>query len=203
MGKLGNLGWGVSLLWVAAVGAAPTHYVGVKIEPDIRVDFQFYKVKGTSMQAALAQAARLGPKGSVGQQGLGMASYRLDWTMLAYPLAGRCDLKEVRVRTRIKVMVPEWVNKSRASVAEQQNWNIMLGAMLDYESRHKDIVQETASAIGYKLAQLPPSNDCAALRHQGDLQGRALLAQAKSRFARLAEQTDHGRKLGLSWPLSP
>ncbi|MGB6189998.1 MAG: DUF922 domain-containing protein [Aeromonas molluscorum] len=203
MGKLYNLAWGLSLLWTAAVGATQAHYTGVKIEPDIRVDFQFYKVKGATMQAALAQASSIGPKGSLGQQGLGMASYQLNWSMLAYPLAGNCSLNGVKVTTRIKVMVPEWVNKSQASVREQQNWNIMVGAMLDYESRHKDIVQETASAIGFKLSQLPRSNDCAALRHQGDLQGQALLAQAKSRFARLAEQTDHGRKLGLSWPFNP
>ena len=109
-------------------------------------------------------------------------------------------LEQVKVMTRIKVMVPNCMDKDRASDAERQKRGALVGAMFDYESRHKDILLESVSQLGIRLAQLPVAQDCAALQYQGWQQGQAVLEATRDRFATLAQQTDRGRKLGVSWP---
>ena len=129
-----------------------------------------------------------------------MASYQLSWQLQTRPEADRCALEQVRVTTRIKVMVPNWMDKARASAAERQKWDRLVTAMFDYESRHKQILLESVSQLGIQLAQLPVERDCAALQYQAWQQGQGVLASTRERFTQLQQQTDHGHTLGVIWP---
>ena len=99
--------------------------------------------------------------------------------MQTRPEADRCALEQVRVTTRIKVMVPNWMDKARASAAERQKWDKLVAAMFDYESRHKDILLESVSQLGIQLAQLPVERDCAALQYQAWQRGQGVLASSR------------------------
>jgi hypothetical protein len=47
------------------------------------------------------------------------------------------------------------MDKARAPAKERQKWDKLVAAMFDYESRHKDILLESVSQLGTRLAQLP------------------------------------------------
>lgn len=198
MGMVSKVFMVALLLHAATVGAETSHYAGIKVEPDIKVDFQFYRVFGQDVASVARQIAKQGPAQARGH--IGMASYQLSWQLQTRPGVSRCELEQVKVMTRIKVMVPNWMDKARASAAERQKWDKLVAAMFDYESRHKDILLESVSQLGTRLAQLPVTRDCPTLEHQGWQAGQAVLEATRARFDTLASQTDQGRKLGVVWP---
>lgn len=198
MGLFSKTGVTVALIYAASIGAVPSHYAGVKVAPDIKVDFQFYRVSGADVGAVMRQITALSPTQADGH--IGKASYQLSWQLQTRATPVRCELDQAQVTARIQVRVPNWMDKGRASAAERQKWDKLVAAMFDYESRHKDILLESVSQLGIRLAQLPVARDCAVLQHQGWQQGQAVLEATRDRFATLAQQTDRGRKLGVSWP---
>lgn len=198
MGLFSKTGVTVALIYAASIGAVPSHYAGVKVAPDIKVDFQFYRVSGADVGAVMRQITALSPTQADGH--IGKASYQLSWQLQTRATPVRCELDQAQVTARIQVRVPNWMDKGRASAAERQKWDKLVAAMFDYESRHKDILLESVSQLGIRFAQLPVAQDCAVLQHQGWQQGQAVLEATRDRFATLAQQTDRGRKLGVSWP---
>ncbi|MGL5813131.1 MAG: DUF922 domain-containing protein [Aeromonas sp.] len=197
MGLFSKIGMAATLAYAASCGAQASHYAGIRVAPDIKVDFQFYKVSGPDVATLMRQIASLSPTQADGY--IGKASYQLSWQLQTRPTAARCELDQASVTARIRVRVPNWMDKARASAAERQKWDKLVAAMFDYESRHKDILLESVSQLGIRLTQLPVTQDCAALQYQGWQQGQAVLDQTRTRFATLAQQTDGGRKLGLIW----
>ncbi|PJC93991.1 hypothetical protein CUC44_06850 [Aeromonas lusitana] len=186
------------MVYAASSGAETSHFTGIRVAPDIKVDFQFYRVSGADVATVMHQIAKTGADRAGGH--IGKASYQLTWQLQTRPTAARCELEQARVTARIQVRVPNWMDKAKASAVERQKWDKLVAAMFDYESRHKDILLESVSQLGIRLAQLPVTQDCAALQYQGWQQGQAALASTRERFATLAQQTDQGRKLGLNWP---
>ena len=201
MGLFSKTGVTVALIYAASIGAVPSHYAGVKVAPDIKVDFQFYRVSGADVGAVMRQITALSPTQADGH--IGKASYQLSWQLQTRSAAARCELDRASVTARIRVRVPNWMDKARAPAKERQKWDKLVAAMFDYESRHKDILLESVSQLGTRLAQLPVTKDCAALQHQGWRAGQEVLEATRARFATLARQTDGGRKLGVSWPERP
>ena len=53
MGLFSKTGVTVALIYAASIGAVPSHYAGVKVAPDIKVDFQFYRVSGADVGAVM------------------------------------------------------------------------------------------------------------------------------------------------------
>ncbi|MGL6430919.1 MULTISPECIES: DUF922 domain-containing protein [Aeromonas] len=198
MGLFSKTGVTVALIYAASIGAVPYHYAGVKIAPDIKVDFQFYRVSGADVGAVMRQITALSPTQADGH--IGKASYQLSWQLQTKATAARCELEQASVRARIQVRVPNWMDKARAPAKERQKWDKLVAAMFDYESRHKDILLESVSQLGTRLAQLPVTRDCPTLEHQGWQAGQAVLEATRARFDTLASQTDQGRKLGVVWP---
>lgn len=198
MGLFSKIGMVAALAYATASGAEPAHYAGIRVVPDIKVDFQFYRVSGPDVAAVMHQIAKTGADRAGGH--IGRASYQLSWQLQTRSAAARCELEQASVTARIRVRVPNWIDKARASAAERQKWDRLVAAMFDYESRHKDILLESVSQLGIRLAQLPVARECEALQYQGWQQGQAVLDQTRTRFATLAQQTEGGRKLGLAWP---
>lgn len=198
MGLFSRIGMVAALMYAASSGAEPSHYAGIRVAPDIKVDFQFYRVSGADVATVMRQIARQASAQAGGH--IGKASYQLSWQLQTRPTASRCELEQARVTARIGVRVPNWMDKAKASAGEQQKWDRLVAAMFDYESRHKDILLESVSQLGIRLAQLPVARDCAALQSEGWQRGQAVLASTRERFAALAQQTEQGRKLGVIWP---
>ena len=198
MGLFSKTGVVATLMYAASIGAAPSHYGGIRVVPDIKVDFQFYRVSGADVAAVMRQITALSPAQADGH--IGRASYQLSWQLQTRPTPARCELDQADVTVRIKVRVPNWMDKARAPEKERQKWDKLVAAMFDYESRHKDILLESVSQLGTRLAQLPVTRDCPTLEHQGWQAGQAVLEATRARFDTLASQTDQGRKLGVVWP---
>ncbi|MCO4203904.1 DUF922 domain-containing protein [Aeromonas taiwanensis] len=199
MGLFSKTGVVAALMYAASIGAAPSHYSGIRVVPDIKVDFQFYRVSGADVAAVMRQITALSPAQADGH--IGRASYQLSWQLQTRPTPARCELDQADVTVRIKVRVPNWMDKARAPEKERQKWDKLVAAMFDYESRHKDILLESVSQLGIRLAQMPVTTSCEALQHQGWQEGQAALEATRERFATLAKQTEQGRKLGVIWPV--
>ena len=79
MGLFSKTGVTVALIYAASIGAVPSHYAGVKVAPDIKVDFQFYRVSGADVGTVMRQITALSPTQADGH--IGKASYQLSWQL--------------------------------------------------------------------------------------------------------------------------
>ena len=115
MGLFSKTGAVAALIYAASIGAAPSHYAGIRVAPDIKVDFQFYRVSGADVAAVMRQIARQAPAQADGH--IGRASYQLSWQLQTRATPVRCELDQAQVTARIQVRVPNWMDKGRASAA--------------------------------------------------------------------------------------
>jgi predicted secreted Zn-dependent protease len=88
------------------------------------------------------------------------------------------------------------MDKARAPAKERQKWDKLVAAMFDYESRHKDILLESVSQLGTRLAQLPVTRDCPTLEHQGWQAGQAVLEATRARFDSPGQPDRSGSQAG-------
>ena len=79
MGLFSKTGAVAALIYAASIGAAPSHYAGIRVAPDIKVDFQFYRVSGADVAAVMRQITALSPTQADGH--IGRASYQLSWQL--------------------------------------------------------------------------------------------------------------------------
>ena len=61
MGLFSKTGAVAALIYAASIGAAPSHYADIRVAPDIKVDFQFYRVSGSDVAAVMRQITALSP----------------------------------------------------------------------------------------------------------------------------------------------
>ena len=101
MGLFSKTGAVAALIYAASIGAAPSHYAGIRVAPDIKVDFQFYRVFGADVAAVMRQIARQAPAQAQADGHIGRASYQLSWQLQTRATPARCELDQASVTARI------------------------------------------------------------------------------------------------------
>ncbi len=203
-----RFGWmGLALLSQLTLQGAnaevPAHYKDVKVDPRVKVSVNFYSLDATDAAALPASIVRQAPLTPSGRRSIGKAIYKVNWQLDLNQQSDYCHLFGVRVQTAVEVQMPNWLQLSRLPAEAQGNWNRFLGAMLEYESRHKEIVVQASQAIGQGIAQLPVNPSCLALRQAADTLGRQQLEAARQQVRRYQTETGSGRHLGMTLPGEP
>ena len=190
-------------LWLLVCAVPVLHaenYTNVTITPSTEVNMQFYELNtpaGRSVQQQLLQAA---PQGAPGRRAVGKAVYQLSWELDTSQRASVCQLYGVKVKTRIALTMPNWLQLATRPADQQGQWTSFLGAMQEYEGRHKGMVQEAASQLGQTLSALPVNPSCQALQSEADQAGAAALQQLRQQVQRYQQESGHGQSLGVKLP---
>ena len=194
--------WSGLLLLLATweAQAADAHYQNVTVEPRTDVNFSFYDVKATDGKALRDHLLQVAPKTTAGHRAIGKAVYQVDWQLDLNQQSDTCQLFGVHVLTKVNVVMPNWLQLSKLNESTQNNWNGFLSAMMEYEGRHKEIVQEAAQKIGDGIAGLPVNGSCQALREQADAVGETQLEKAREQVRRYQSETGKGRYMGVAYP---
>lgn len=190
----------VLLLTSLAVAADEPGYSSVKVDPRMEVNFSFYDVSADDGQTLKQKLLEKAPVTTPGHRAIGKAVYQVNWQLEMNQQSDMCQLFGVRVSTQVKVVMPNWLQLSKLNNTAQNNWNGFLSAMMEYEGRHKELVQDAAKKIGDGIASLPVNSSCQSLREQADKVGLNELQQAREQVKRYQAETGRGRYLGVSYP---
>ncbi len=190
----------VLLLATLTVGASEPGYASVKVEPRMDVNFSFYDVSAEDGQTLKQQLLEKAPASTPGRRAIGKAVYQVNWQLEMNQQSDKCQLFGVKVSTKVKVVMPNWLQLSKLNNSAQNSWNGFLSAMMEYEGRHKEIVQDAVRKIGDGISTLPVNSSCQSLREQADKVGLNELQQARDQVKRYQAETGHGRYLGVNYP---
>ncbi len=186
------------------VGAVPVlhaeNYTNVTVTPSTEVNMQFYDLNtqtGTSLQQQLQHSA---PHGAPGRRAVGKAVYQLSWELDTTQRASVCQLYGVKIKTRIALTMPNWLQLASQPADQQGQWTHFLGTMQEYEGQHKGMVQSTASQLGQTLATLPVNASCQALQIEADQAGQSALQQLREQVQRYQQESGQGLSLGMKLP---
>lgn len=191
------------LLVPGALAGMPAHYQDVLVDPDVKVSVNFYNLDAADAGALPASILRQAPMIPNGRRSIGKALYKVNWQLDLNQQPDYCHLFGVRVRTAVEVQMPNWLQLSRLPAEAQGSWNRFLGAMLEYESRHKEIVVQASRVIGEGIARLPVNPSCLALRQAADALGQRQLEATRQQVRRYQTETAGGQHLGMTLPVSP
>ncbi|MGL4207155.1 MAG: DUF922 domain-containing protein [Aeromonadaceae bacterium] len=190
----------VLLLTSLAVVADEPGYSSVKVDPRMEVNFSFYDISAADGQTLKQKLLERAPVSTPGHRAIGKAVYQVNWQLDMNQQDNKCQLFGVKVSTKVKVIMPNWLQVSTLNSSAQNSWNGFLSAMMEYEGRHKEIVQDAARKIGDGISTLPVNSSCQNLREQADKLGLNELQQARDQVKRYQAETGHGRYLGVNYP---
>lgn len=188
------------LAWATQPAWADSHYTDVKISPQTQVNMRFYDISASSGAALHEQLLQNAPHSSAGHRAVGKVTYQLDWQLDTSQLQSSCQLYSVKVTTKVEWVMPNWLQLSNLADNTQSSWNNFLGAMQEYEGRHKAIIQAAAKQIGSGIAGLPVEPNCQALKAAADEVGLQALEAARAQVKRYQLETANGRHMGVSMP---
>ncbi|MFC3912449.1 DUF922 domain-containing protein [Pseudaeromonas sharmana] len=196
-------GWRLLLVLGLAHGdmawAADT-YSNVKITPQSQISMHFYDIQADTAPGLKQQLMASAPQVAPGKRAIGKAVYQLSWQLDASQQPQGCQLYGVQVTTKVELILPNWLQLATMPADAQASWNTFLGAMQEYEGKHKAIIKQAALAIGDGLATLPVNTSCQALRVEADRLGEMKIREAQEQARRYQSETGNGRYMGVAYP---
>ncbi len=197
MGSMKLLGWGCTLLLLSPVTYGSMARPAVL--PETVINVRFYDVSAPDLKSLAAALDRVAPRDQ-DKVALGKASYRLDWRLELDQGEKQCLVRQIVVSTDATLLIPRWLEKTKATKQDRQRWERITASLLDYEARHKEMVLQSATRIGIALADLPAESSCDVLRYGAWKAGMKELEQGQRRIDSFQRQTRYGEMLGLRWP---
>ncbi|RJG47704.1 DUF922 domain-containing protein [Motilimonas pumila] len=162
-----------------------------QLAPNVNVNFRFYDIEAESLYELFQKVRLVGPAGQAGNKAAGKASYHMNWQLLFEKKTNMCRIGNATVDIDIEIVVPRWLNVDDQSEKSQQNWQIYLGALLDHETGHKDIVIDAADELIADIQQAAAKGSCDTIQKAIDKRGFNLLTKAR----KVSDEYDRKRKL--------
>jgi len=159
------------------------------INPDARMQVEYYDVRGTTWEALRGQIDSKGPEGWWGVTNSG-TSYRIG----AKPAGGQCVVDWVKVTSDARVRLPEWVNRFEGPRRLQVQWDSVFRTLDLHERGHVEINLQGSREIERALKSIEPQPTCDAVIAEAKRRFTELRATIARRQANYDAETDHGRR---------
>ncbi len=151
------------------------------LNPNVNVNFRFYDLEASGLMELFQKIRMVGPAGKPGNKAAAKASYKMNWQMAMEKTSSLCRIGDATVDIDIEIVVPRWLDVDEQSEKSQGHWQIYLGALLDHESGHKDIVVAAADKLITYIRFQSPTSSCSQLQKKVDQYGFRLLNDAKQK----------------------
>jgi len=169
-------------------------------EPEVRVDYEYYEIRGETAEA-LRQAMNV--QGVVWKDGNtydAFTSWNVSWTFERRLGREGCTIESVRSVVKVTQRFPKWKDRSYAPKDLQQKWNAYMKALKEHEDGHKDIAVGAAREIEAFLVDLAPSPSCEDLTIRANASAMKILEKYKKREEAYDEATRFGETQGAVFP---
>lgn len=113
---------------------------------------------------------------------------------------GKFEISEANSNVEIKFVMPDWVDKSRASASLQKKWEKYYTALQEHESGHRNIGVEAANAVIVAIKDVPPAFSSETLEKNANTAANRVLERYRTQEKEYDRLTDHGVKTGAIFP---
>ncbi|MDX1532072.1 MAG: DUF922 domain-containing protein, partial [Rhodothermales bacterium] len=165
---------------------------------EVITEEEFYDVEGATAEALagtlLARGPRVGGKRFFGKtEWEVMAEYR--WV----ERATGCAIEDLDVYALVTVRLPRWQDPHAAPPTLRQQWSRFISALERHERRHRDLAEEAAHAIRWRLVSVR-ARTCDAIEAAAQREVQHVLDSYERRQRQYDEHTGHGQTQGATWP---
>ena len=108
-----------------------------------------YQVRGATIQAARASIRANGPEGWAG-----FARWDVKYSYESKPAGSNCAVSSVAIKVTGDIQMPEWVDMSSASQADQAAWQAMYNNLKRHEDGHVQHGREFGALLKERLLGL-------------------------------------------------
>jgi predicted secreted Zn-dependent protease len=169
-------------------------------EPEVSIDYAYYKIKGATANELRAQMDQLGPVDGFGHRHDMYTKWDVHWSYLYSQGEGGCTTGPIEVRTTITFTFPTWEPLPDTSTELVDQWNDYLKLGQIHEDGHKEIALEAGREILRALQVVPAHASCDLLEQVVDQKGQALLEQFRQKEVAYDQTTDHGATQRVRFP---
>ena len=141
------------------------------------VRVETYPVTGSTYGELIASMRRAGPvAGDRGRRHYGITEvgFRPNWTVRPGP--DGCELVRAEVRASIRVVLPRWHERYRATPALQERWARLRDDIERHENHHAAIAREWHARMIQRLNEPARARSCARLNALMESKAREVLA---------------------------
>lgn len=128
----------------------------------------------------------------------GHTDWKVKWRYDYRRKNGQCAVTHVRVSARITYSLPRWPDAETAPPELRAKWERMLDVLTLHEANHGGHAITAAERIEREFLDLPPAEDCDALKETLDIIGKHHIREAGKMDDAYDERTDGGKTEGLS-----
>lgn len=158
-----------------------------------------YPVAGLTQEDILRDLTTAGPA-ATGSEAWGQHRWNIQWTFRTRDAGGYCQVVRAEVVLQTVTILPEWVDRDRASTSLAGEWARFIGALRAHENGHRDISYRAAGDIHRELLRTR-SPTCSTLSLHANQAAHAVVRKANERDRAYDEASRHGAMQGAYWPL--
>jgi predicted secreted Zn-dependent protease len=169
--------------------------------PIVNRDNSTYEVSGLTVQEVRDQIDKLGPMHPTEKKRYdGITQWDLSWK---YQLSRRGKIWIVTsrsVKLNIKVSVPQWVDRDKASPLVQRQWKIYQSNLVRHEQGHVNIAMGAANAVDKYIGTYGGASSMEQMRANIERNTKLLLERFRKYDVNYDKRTRHGAKQGAKFP---
>ena len=169
--------------------------------PIVKRDNSTYKVSGSTVEEVRDQIEKLGPMHPVEKKRYdGITQWNLSWK---YQLSRRGKIWIVTscsVKLNIKVRVPQWIDRDKASPLVQRQWKIYQTNLVRHEQGHVNIAIGAANAVDKYIGTYGGASSIDQMRVNIERNAKLILERFRKYDVNYDKRTRHGAKQGARFP---
>jgi predicted secreted Zn-dependent protease len=133
--------------------------------PWMPLSVEYYDVRGSD-PGQLRRAILLKGTEATGQWAIGLTWHHLKYSIGASPSREGCRLRDPKVMTENKILIPRWVDETDAEPRLRAEMHAIVKSTEVHELTHVDINKRAAHELLQALREMPSAPSCDALLRQ-------------------------------------
>lgn len=125
--------------------------------------------------------------------GASFARTRLTYSAALQPAGNQCEVASAEISLEIALSLVDWREKTAASPADREAWQLLRAGLEHHEEGHGDIARAGAARLQERFGRILTDGDCVRLRRQLDREFETIQQEIAREQRDYEHHTDHGR----------
>lgn len=168
--------------------------------PEVFEKTETYKVFGNSERSLRENLDKNSPCKQDGKIFDAFTTWYVKWFFKWKYNEGKFEISEANSNVEIKFVMPDWVDKSKASNSLQKKWEKYFAALQEHEAGHRNIGVEAAKAVIVAIKNVPPAFSSETLEKNANAAANRVLERYRTQEEEYDRLTEHGETTGAIFP---
>lgn len=161
--------------------------------------FTFYDIAGKNAKALRMQMNEKRPYDSNGKRFDAVTRSRFSYNYMYFPTSDGCKFTEFTAKLETTIIMPRWVGIDPTSSIGKK-WQTYYQALHNHELGHYDIALSALKELEESGSKFETSNKCDSINKEFELVFASILQKSKLQHQKYDFETDHGKRLGATFP---